>query len=137
MPSDLVRWLAGALGGLLFVAALVAGLILYGYSWGGSDTDDRWRGAMAQIEAELVKQQDAQRARAGKLAAEVETLRRRPETIRTVTTEVVKHVVADAECKSLPESLRVLWGAGSADPDPASAAGMGDAALPRVADARR
>ena len=135
--SDLARWLAGWAGGLAFVAALGGGLYLTGRHHGTDASDERWRGAMAQIEAELVKQQDAQRQRAGKLAAEVETLRRRPETIRTVTTEVVKHVVADAECKSLPESLRVLWDAGSATADPASAAGMGDAAVPAVAAARR
>ena len=135
--TDLVRWLAGALGGLLFVLALLGGVWLHGRHAGATAADTRHREALAAIDAEMQRQQAAQHQRAGKLAAEVERLRRRPETIRTVTTEVVRHVVADAECKSLPESLRVLWGAGSADPDPASAAGMGDAALPRVADARR
>lgn len=135
--SDLVRWLAGWAGGLAFVAAAAGGLYLTGRHHGTAAADDRWRAAMAQIEAELVKQQDAQRVRAGKLAAEVETLRRRPETIRTVTQEVVKHVVADADCASLPGTLRQLWDAGSADPDPASAAAVGDAAVPAVAAARR
>ena len=135
--SDLARWLAGWAGGLAFVAALGGWLYLTGRHHGTDASDERWRGAMAQIEAELVKQQDAQRQRAGKLAAEVETLRRRPETIRTVTTEVVKHVVADAECSSVSPALRLLWDAGSADPDPASAAGVGDGTVPAVANARR
>jgi TPP-dependent trihydroxycyclohexane-1,2-dione (THcHDO) dehydratase len=135
--TEIARLLAGWAGGLAFVAAAAGGLYLTGRHHGGDASDDRWRAAMVQIEAELVKQQDAQRARAGKLAAEVETLRRRPEVVRTVTTEVVKHVVADADCASLPGTLRQLWDAGSADPDPASAAGVGDAALPRVAEARR
>ena len=137
MPSDLVRWLAGALGGLLFVAALLGGHYLWGRVNGTAAADDRWRAAMALVEAELVKQQDAQRARAGKLAAEVERLRRRPETIRTVTQEVVKHVVADADCSSLPESLRVLWDAGGTDPDASGPAGVGDGTVPAVANARR
>lgn len=135
--TDLARLLAGWAGGLAFVAAAAGGLYLTGRHHGTAAADDRWRAAMVKIEAELTRQQAEQRARAGKLAAEVETLRRRPETIRTVTQEVVKHVVADAECKSLPESLRVLWDAGRPAPDPASAAGMGDAAVPRVAAARR
>ena len=135
--TDLARWLAGWAGGLALIAAAFGGTYLTGRGHGSDAADERWRVAMALVEAELVKQQDAQRARAGKLAAEVETLRRRPETIRTVTTEVVKHVVADAECKSLPESLRLLWDAGGEAADPASAACMGDAALPSVANARR
>ena len=135
--TDLVRLLAGWAGGLALLAAAFGGTYLTGRHHGTDAADERWRGAMVKIEAELSRQQDAQRVRAGKLAAEVESLRRRPETIRTVTTEVVKHVVADAECKSLPESLRVLWDAGRPDPDPASAAGMGDAAVPAVAAARR
>lgn len=135
--SDLARWLAGWAGGLSVVAALLGGVYLTGRHHGTDATDERWRGAMAQIEAELVKQQDAQRQRAGKLAAEVETLRRRPEQVRTVTTEVVKHVAADAECQSLPESVRVLWNAGSAPADAPSAAAVGDAAVPAMAAARR
>ena len=135
--TDLARWLAGWAGGLAVVAAAFGGTYLTGRHHGTDAADERWRGAMVKIEAELTRQQTAQRVRAGKVAAEVETLRRRPETIRTVTTEVVKHVVADAECKSLPESLRLLWDAGGEAADPASAAGMGDAALPSVANARR
>ena len=137
MTTDLVRWLAGALGGLLFVAALLGGVWLHGRHAGATAADTRHREALAAIDAEMQRQQAAQRARAGKLSAEVERLRRRPETIRTVTTEVVKHVVADTECKSLPESLRELWDAGGEAADPASAAGMGDAAVPSVANARR
>ena len=135
--TDLARLLAGWAGGLAFVGALGGGIYLWGRVNGTEAADERWRGAMVKIEAELTRQQTAQRARAGKVAAEVETLRRRPEQVRVITEEVVRHVVADAECKSLPESLRVLWDAGSAPPDPASAAGMGDAAVPAVAAARR
>jgi hypothetical protein len=135
--TDLARWLAGWAGGLAFVGALLGGIYLWGRVNGTEAADDRWRAAMVQIEAELTRQQTAQRARAGKVAAEVETLRRRPETIRTVTQEEVKHVVADTECKSLPDSLRLLWDAGGEAADPASAAGMGDAAVPSVAAARR
>lgn len=135
--TDLARWLAGWAGGLAFVGALLGGIYLWGRVNGTEAADDRWRAAMVQIEAELTRQQTAQRARAGKVAAEVETLRRRPETIRTVTQEEVKHVVADTECKSLPDSLRLLWDAGGEAADPASAAAVDDAALPRVAEARR
>lgn len=135
--TDIARLLAGWAGGLSVVAALLGGVYLTGRHHGTDAADKRWRGAMAQIEAELSRQQDAQRQRAGKLAAEVEQLRRRPEQIRTVTTEVVKHVVADAECKSLPESLRVLWDAGRPDADATAPAAVGDAAVPAVAAARR
>lgn len=135
--SDLVRWLAGWAGGLAFVAAAAGGLYLTGRHHGTDAADERWRGAVAQIEAELSRQQDAQRARAGKLAAEVETLRRRPEVVRTVTQEVIRHVVADAECSSVSPALRVLWDAGSPAPDPAGTAAVGDAAVSSVAAARR
>lgn len=135
--SDLVRALAGWAGGLAFVGALGGGIYLWGRVNGVEVADERWRAAMVKIEAELSRQQDAQRQRAGKLAAEVETLRRRPDAIRTVTTEVVKHVAADAECRSLPESLRVLWNAGSAPADATGPAAVGDAAVPAVAAARR
>ena len=135
--TDLARWMAGWAGGLAFVGALGGGIYLWGRVNGADASDERWVAAMALVEAEMVKQQTAQRARAGKLAAEVETLRRRPEQVRVITEEVVRHVVADAECKSLPESLRVLWDAGRPDPGPASAAGLGDAPLPAVAAARR
>jgi hypothetical protein len=64
-------------------------------------------------------------------------LRRRPEVVRTVTTEVVKHVVADAECSSVSPALRVLWNAGGTDPDATGPAGVGDAAVPAVANAGR
>jgi hypothetical protein len=135
--TEIARWLAGWAGGLAFVASLLGGHYLWGRVNGTAAADERWRAAMALVEAELVKQQDAQRARAGKLAAEVETLRRRPETIRTVTQEVVRHVTSDAECRSLPESVRLLWDAGSTDPDATGPAAVGDAAVPAVADAGR
>lgn len=135
--TDLVRALAGWAGGLAFVGALGGGIYLWGRVNGTEAADERWRNAMTQIEAELLKQQDAQRARAGKLAAEVETLRRRPEQVRTVTTEVVKHVVADAECSSVSPALRVLWDAGSAPADATGPAAVGDAAVPAVAAAGR
>lgn len=135
--TDLARWLAGWAGGLAFVAALGGGIYLWGRVNGVEAADDRWRAAMVKIEAELTRQQDAQRARAGKLAAEVETLRRRPEQVRVITEEVVRHVVADAECSSVSPALRVLWDAGSAPADPASAAAVGDAPLPAVAAAGR
>ena len=133
--TDLARWLAGWAGGLAVVAAAFGGTYLTGRHHGTEAADERWRGAMVKIEAELTRQQTAQRVRAGKVAAEVETLRRRPETIRTVTTEVVRHVVADATCESLPASYRELWDAGRPDADPAGTAAVGDAAVPRVAAA--
>ena len=135
--TDLARWLAGWAGGLALIAAAFGGTYLTGRHHGTEAADERWRGAMVKIEAELVKQQDAQRARAGKLAAEVETLRRRPEQVRTVTQEVIRHVVADAECSSVSPALRVLWDAGSTDHDATGPAAVGDAALPAVAAARR
>ena len=135
--TDLVRWLAGALGGLLFVLALLGGVWLHGRHAGTTAADTRHREALAAIDAEMQRQQSDQRARAGKLAAEVETLRRRPEVVRTVTQEVVRHVTSDAECRSLPESVRVLWGAGGTDPDASGPAGVGDGTVPAVANAGR
>jgi len=135
--TELARWLAGWAGGLALIAAAFGGTYLTGRHHGTEAADERWRGAMVKIEAEMVKQHTAQRARAGKVAAEVETLRRRPEQVRTITTEVVRHVVADADCSSLPGTLRQLWDAGSTDPDATGPAAVGDAAVPRVAAARR
>ena len=135
--TDLARWLAGWAGGLALIAAAFGGTYLTGRHHGTEAADERWRGAMVKIEAELTRQQTAQRARAGKVAAEVETLRRRPEVVRTVTQEVIRHVVADAECSSVSPALRVLWDAGSPAPDPAGTAAVGDAAVSSVAAARR
>ena len=135
--TDLARWLAGWAGGLALIAAAFGGTYLTGRHHGTEAADERWRGAMALVDAEMQRQQAEQRARAGKLAGEVERLRRRPEVVRTVTTEVVKHVVADAECSSVSPALRVLWDAGSPAPDPAGTAAVGDAAVSSVAAARR
>lgn len=67
------------------------------------------------------------------LHLEVERLRARPARIRTVVETI--HVQADAECRSAPESVRVLWNSADGDPDgpPAAPARVGDAAMPRVA----
>ena len=135
--TDLARWLAGWAGGIAFVAALGGGIYLWGRVNGAEAADDRWRAAMVKIEAELTRQQDAQRARAGKLAAEVESLRKRPEAVQVATQEVARHVKADVDCSSLPASFRVLWDAGGPDADPAGPAAVGDAPLPAVAAARR
>lgn len=67
------------------------------------------------------------------LHLEVERLRARPARIRTVVETI--HVQADAECRSAPESVRVLWNSadGGADGPPAAPARVGHAGVPAVA----
>ncbi|MCO5213681.1 MAG: hypothetical protein M9936_28615 [Caldilinea sp.] len=72
-----------------------------------------------------------------RLTDRIDELRARPERVRTVTREVVKHVVADADCRSLPASWRVLWNADRENRPATGAASLGYAAVPAVADAAR
>ena len=92
----------------------------------------------AQRAVERAAAQDAaldQARRVDRLYVEIEALRAKPERVRTVTKEV--KVYADAECSSLPADYRRLWNAGTDHHSPASAAAVGDAGLPRVADSPR
>ncbi|MFA5606807.1 MAG: hypothetical protein WDA07_06420 [Leucobacter sp.] len=108
-------------------SAIAAGFIGYELS------EAHWR----EREAKWVRVANDERIRQekalGKVQAEVERLKARPERVRTVTQEVVKYVQADAQCESLPPSWRVLW---NIEPDGGSSAGtarVGDEALRAVA----
>ena len=133
MTRELLSWI----GGLLFVASLLGGLYLLGRHHGAEARDDWWRAGMAKVDAEVGRQAERKQAAADALARDVEAMRARPERIRTVTKEIIKHVVADADCSSLPESVRVLWAAGGADDPAAGAAGVADAAGTGLAGAVR
>lgn len=92
--------------GLLSVA-LVGGAWLHGN-----------RTAKAACEAQRAMERDRaqqtaldQARRVDRLYVEIETLRAKPERVRTVTKEV--KVYADADCSSLPQSFRDLWNASS------------------------
>ncbi len=92
--------------------------------------------AVEQARVDAINAERFEQARKlDKLHVEIETLRARPERVRTVIREVKVH--ADADCRSLPPSWRLLWDA-AADPGPAgAAASLDDAGLPAVAGARR
>lgn len=133
MTRDLLGWL----GGMLFAAGLLGGLYLLGRHHGAEARDDWWRAGMARIDAEVGRQQTQAQKRADVLAADIEQLRKRPERVRTITNEVIRYVQPDVDCRSLPESVRVLWAAGSADDPAASATGVDDAGVSAVAGAGR
>ncbi len=137
MTPDLVRTLAGWLGGLLFVAAVLGGTWADGYYRGMAAADRRHAEAAAVIDRQVADERAEDARRVLRMQDRIDELRARPERVRTVTREVVKHVVADAECSSLPESVRRLWDAGSADRAPAGTGSVGDAGVPTVAGAGR
>lgn len=135
--NDTVRTVAGWLGGLALVAFALAAIYLTGKIEGERAADARHAEQMRAIDAQVADERTEQNRRLMRLTDRIDELRARPERVRTVTREVVKHVVADAECSSVPESVRWLWDAGRADRPAASAAGLGDAGVPAVAGAGR
>lgn len=134
---DLPTRVAGWLGGLAFIAALLAGIWFDGQYRGEARADTRHAEQMRRIDAEVDAERADQNRRLMRLTDRIDELRARPERVRTVTREVVRHVVADAECSSVPESVRRLWDAGRANRAAPGAAGMGDAGVPAVAGAGR
>lgn len=119
---------------LVFGAFLVtaAGSMYLGYQW----ADASWTKKEAKWVKVVNDERLAQQKALGKVNAEVERLRERPERVRVVVRKEIEHVVADAECSSLPPSTRFLWNADPDDPAPAGAARVGDEGLrPVAADA--
>lgn len=113
--------------GLLFVA-LLSGAWLHGNRTAKAACD-------AQRAVERAAAQDAaldQAKRVDRLYVEIETLRAKPERVRTIVKEI--KVEADATCGSLPDSFRRLWNAGTDQHQASSPAAVGDAGLPRVAE---
>lgn len=135
--NDTVRTVAGWLGGFALVAFALAAIYLTGKIEGERAADARHAKEMRAIDAQVDAERTEQNRRLMRLTDRIDELRARPERVRTVTREVVKHVVADAECSSLPESVRRLWDAGSADRAPAGTGSVGDAGVPAVAGAGR
>lgn len=134
---DIATSIASALGVLLFLGALLGGVYLQGRVHGTAAERERWTERMAEIDRQVEQHRTEQARRLVRLVDEIDALRARPERVRTVTREVVRHVVADAECSSVPASLRRLWDAEPEDRDTAGTAGVGDAGLRAVADAGR
>ena len=135
--NDTVRTVAGWLGGLALIAALLAGIWFDGRYRGEARADARNAEQMRAIDAQVADERAEQARRLLRLTDRIDELRARPERVRTVTREVVKHVVADAECSSVPESVRRLWDAGRADRAAPGSSGLGDAGVPAVAGAGR
>jgi hypothetical protein len=94
---------------LTFGAFLVtaAGSVHLGYQWSENSWLERERKWIEAANEEQLRQE----RELGKVQAEVERLRARPERVKTVTQEVVRYVQADAKCESLPSSFRELWNA--------------------------
>lgn len=135
--NDTVRTVAGWLGGLALIAALLAGIWFDGRYRGEARADARHAKEMRAIDAQVADERVDQNRRLVRLTDRIDELRARPERVRTVTKEVVRHVVADADCGSLSPAWRLLWNAGREDRPAAGTARLGDAAVPAVADAQR
>lgn len=108
---DLPTRVAGWLGGLALIAALLAGIWFDGRHRGEARAGARHAEQMRQIDAEVNAERAEQNRRLMRLTDRIDELRTRPERVRTVTREVVRHVVADAECSSVPAAFRSLWNA--------------------------
>lgn len=135
--SDLPTRIAGWAGGLALIAALLAGIWFDGRFRGEARADARHAEQMRKVDAQVDAERTEQNRRLMRLTDRIDELRHRPERVRTVTREVVRHVVADADCRSLPASWRVLWNADREDRPATGAASLGHAAVPAVADAAR
>lgn len=135
--NDTVRTVAGWLGGLALMAFALAAIYLTGKIEGERAADARHAEQMRAIDAQVADERAEQNRRLMRLTDRIDELRARPERVRTVTREVVKHVVPDAECSSVPESVRRLWDAGRAGRPAAGTASMGDAGVSAVAGAGR
>lgn len=133
MTRALWSWAVGA----LLLASLLGGLYLLGRSHGTYSERARWIERDAEIDRQVAEMRANQARELTLLTERIIELQARPERIRTVTREVVKHVVADAECSSVPESLRVLWSADRAPGDPTGSAGLGDGRMRAVAASGR
>lgn len=135
--NDTVRTVAGWLGGFALVAFALAAIYLTGKIEGERAADARHAEQMRAIDSQVADERAEQARRLMRLTDRIDELRARPERVRTVTREVVKHVVADADCRSLPASWRVLWNADREDRPATGAASLGHASVPAVADAVR
>lgn len=134
---DVPREVMGWLGGLALIAALLAGIWFDGRHRGEARADARHAEQMRAIDAQVADERAEQNRRLVRLTDRIDELRARPERVRTVTKEVVRHVVADAECSSLPAAVRQLWDAGRAGRAATGPASVGDAGVPAVAGAGR
>lgn len=135
--NDTVRTVAGWLGGFALVAFALAAIYLTGKIEGEREADARHAEQMRAIDAQVADERAEQNRRLMRLTDRIDELRARPERVRTITKEVVRHVVADADCRSLPASWRLLWNADREDRPATGAASLGHAAVPAVADAAR
>lgn len=135
--NDTVRTVAGWLGGLALMAFALAAIYLTGKIEGERAADARHAKEMRAIDAQVDAERTEQNRRLMRLTDRIDELRARPERVRTITKEVVRHVVADADCGSLSPAWRLLWNAGREDRPAAGTARLGDAAVPAVADAQR
>ena len=106
---DLPTRVAGWLGGLALIAALIAGIWFDGQYRGEARADARHAEQMRAIDAQVADERAEQNRRLMRLTDRIDELRARPERVRTITKEVVRHVVADADCRSLPATFRSLW----------------------------
>lgn len=116
---------------MAMIVSALGGTWLIGYRAGGAECREKVAAINAAVQADALETA----RRVDKLHVELESLRARPERIRTVVKEV--KVDADADCKSLPPSYRSLWNARPREAEPAGSAAMGDAGLPGVAGADR
>ena len=116
---------------MAMIVSALGGTWLIGYRAGGAECREKVAAINAAVQADALETA----RRVDKLHVELESLRARPERIRTVVKEV--KVDADADCKSLPPSYRSLWNARPREAEPASPAAVGDAGVPGVAGADR
>ena len=116
---------------MAMIVSALGGTWLIGYRAGGAECREKVAAINAAVQADALETA----RRVDKLHVELESLRARPERIRTVVKEV--KVNADAQCSSLPPSYRSLWNARPREAEPAGSAAMGDAGLPGVAGADR
>lgn len=135
--NDTATRIAGWAGGLALIAALLAGVWFDGWYRGEARADARHAEQMRAIDAQVADERASQNRRLVRLTDRIDELRARPERVRTITKEVVRHVVADADCRSLPASWRLLWNADRENRPATGAASLGHAAVPAVADAAR
>lgn len=131
MPPVLLRLLPYGVAALLAVA-VVAGI----YTAGRNHERAIWQARAAEAQRAADADRRLAETRLDALVDAVEFLEARPERIRVITKEIVRHVQADRDCPSLPADWRRLWNAAGDDPAPAPAPGVADEPRPAMAEPR-
>lgn len=122
LPAVLSSRALPYIGAVLLTVAILGGT----YAAGRNAERSKWKARDAEIARQVAVAKADDLKRVQTLTDELEELRARPERVRVVTKEVIRRVIQDRECPSLPADFRRLWDASGGDPASSAAAPVAD-----------